>query len=155
MNVSKAILEIRNKINDREEVGLEDEELLSYLNEAILYISNYLIGIKSPAMVEELVIDKNTITVPENFAKTVGGFPIKRTGNTIKLLCEPPVTIRYLVSYKPVEMDGEMPFSYEALNNSAIKLACIYANVQERTDVTQDKTLLDEINTAISNAVSS
>lgn len=154
MDINTAIVEIRNKINDRDKVGLDDSELLSYLNEAIQYIANYLISIKSPIMVADFTANEAETVLPENFAKLAGGFPVKRTGNKIELLVEPPIKIRYLVSYPTVTSDGVMPFEYEALNQSAIKLACIYANSQKQTDVTQDKGLLDEINTAIERAVS-
>ena len=154
MDITTAITEIRNKTNDRDKVGLDDSELLSYLNEAIQYIANYLISIKSPIVVADFTANTPTTTLPDNFAKLAGGFPVKRTGNEIQLLVEPPIKIRYLVSYPTVTTSDDMPFEYESLNQSAIKLACIYANSQKQTDVTQDKSLLDEVNAAIERAVS-
>ena len=82
MLVTQAIQEIRNKINDRDCVGLDDSELLSYLNEAIQQISSYLISVNSPTMIKELTIeDENEIELPQNFVKTAGNYPLKITAN--------------------------------------------------------------------------
>lgn len=151
MNVSDAVIEIRNKINDRDEVGFDDEEILSYLNEAISSVSTYLISINSPIMVEEIVINDKECAIPKNFAKMAGGFPLKRTGNKFKLLTEPPVKLRYLVAYDRLELDEDMPFKYAALNQVCIKLACVFANAQQHLDITQDKALLDEMNAIVAN----
>lgn len=155
MEVSEALTEIRNKINDRDEVGLDDEEILSYLNEAIQYIYNVLIGSRSPIIVEEMEITENEVNVPSNFAKFAGGFPIRRTNNRLVLLDEPPLKIRYFKTIPALEIDDDMPFDYYTLNQVAIKLACVYASNQQKLDVTTDKALLDEINTSIITALAS
>lgn len=153
MLVTKAIEEIQCKINDRDKVGLDDAEILSYLNEAIQFISSYLVGANSPIMVKETVIYDDTYTLPKNFVRAIGTYPAKITGNTLELFDYPPMKFRYFASLQNVGMDDEMPFTHEALEQVAIKLACIYANAQEQFDVTQDKSLLDEMTAAIASAI--
>lgn len=147
MLVSEAITEIRNKTNDRDSVGLDDSELLSYLNEAVQYISASLIQYGSPDMIQEMTINGTTATLPVNFARACGVYPIKRSGLTITLLDEPPLKVRYFVS-KPLltgSTTETMPFNHIGLTQFAIKLACVYANAQQKLDVSTDKALAQEL----------
>lgn len=155
MKVETAIFEIRNKINDRDEIGLDDEELLSYLNEALQYISAYLISANSPILVKTETINEGSFVLPDNFARFAGYFPVRVEGNTGELLDEPPVKVRYFVTADKVKATSTMPFTQLALNQVAIKLACIYAQNQQSLNIQQDKALLDEINGAIAGAISS
>lgn len=153
MLVRKAIQEIRNKINDRDCVGLDDSELLSYLNEAMQQISSYLIAVNSPTMIATLTIeDENEVTLPQNFVKTAGNYPLKITADKASTAFW-PMTVRYYASYLPVTLDGELPFKHNAIDIIAIKLACVYANAQEHLDITQDKAIVDELITSLASAI--
>lgn len=154
MLVIDAIYDIRNKINDRDEIGMDDEELLSYLNEALQYISSYLVGANSPLMVKEVVISENKYQMPDDFIRFVGTLPIKTTGTEVTLLDEPPLKARYFASVSSVGINDDMPFKQVALNQVAIKLAGIYAQNQQGLNVQQDKALLDELNASIAAAIS-
>ena len=152
MNVSEALIAIRHKVNDRDEVGNSNEELLAYLNEAIQVVSQYMIAAGSPLLVEDMTIAQGASTqvaLPANFVKFCGTFPAKITGKTIQLLEDPPMKLRYFVSYPIVEMDGDMPFHHDELNQIAVRLACIYVSNQQELDVQQDQALLTEIQNSI------
>lgn len=149
MLVTEAITEIRNKINDRDAVGLDDSELLSYLNEAVQWISAYMIGAYAPDLVREEIVDDDEFTLPINFARFCGNYPVKRTGLTAELLVEPPMKVRYFVSYPTLTEDDEMPFNHIALTQIAIKKACEYAQNQEKLDIQQDKMLESELSQAV------
>lgn len=154
MLVSDAIYDIRNKINDRDEIGLDDEELLSYLNEALQYVSSYLVSANSPLMVKEVIISDEKYEMPRDFVRFVGTLPIKVTGAEVTLLDEPPLKARYFASVSPVGIVDDMPFKQTALNQVAIKLAGIYAQNQQGLNVQQDKALLDELNASVAAAIS-
>lgn len=155
MLVEEAIYQVRCKTNDRDEVGLDDVEILNYINEAIQFINAYLVGANSPILIKELLITEPSIVLPKNFVKTCGSYPARITGNIMELLDEPPMKLRYFESFANVgQGQDDMPFDHEALNQVAIKLASIYANAQQQLDVSQDKTLLDEVTAAISSAIS-
>ena len=153
MKVETALYEIRNKINDRDEIGLDDEELLSYLNEALQYISSYLVSANSPLMVKKLDIETETSALPDDFVRFVGLQPVKITGKEVEAM-EIPIKARYFANVKQVGIADNMPFTQLALNQVAIKLASIYAQNQQGLNVQQDKVLLDELNASIASAVS-
>lgn len=153
MNVSEALADMRMKLNDTDVIAMTDEELITCLNEAIQYVSSHLIAGNNPIMVNDMDVEEKTINLPENFVKTAGFFPVKITGNTMKLLEAPPIKLRYFASCLPVDTYGIMPWNHDALNQITIKLATIYAGNQLEADVSQDKTLLDEINAALVQAV--
>lgn len=104
-------------------------------------------------MVHEEMLTSQTTVLPENFLKTCGTFPIKITGNTIELLDEPPLKIRYTAGISRVSYVDDMPFTHEALNQFIVKLATIYALNQEELDVSQDKALLGELQASIASAI--
>lgn len=153
MLVADAINEIRMKINDRDMVGLDDSELLSYLNEAIQYISAALITYKSPFCIKDIEVMEDSFMLPNNFAQWCGTFPFKITGNTVDVLCELPVKARYFESYENVVEGGELPFNNVALDKLAIKIACIYAQNQEHEEISQDKELADELKQMVAAAL--
>lgn len=153
MNVGEALIIVRQKINDYDEVGLSDEELLHYINEAAQYVSQYLASSNSPLMVKEQTLTAQTNVLPANFLKTCGTFPIKITGNVIELLDDPPLKIRYTAGVDRVSYVDDMPFQHEALNQFIVKLATIYALNQEELDVSQDKALLGELQASIASAI--
>lgn len=153
MNVSEALIDIRHKINDRDEVGLSNEELLAYFNEAVQYISQFLISVNSPVMLKDLTINAATGTLPVDYIKMAGIFPVKVTGRSVKLLDTPPVTLRYFGVFDRAEMNEDVPLKNEALIRVAIRLAAIYANNQQELDITQDKALLADLQNAILSAV--
>lgn len=152
MLVDVALKQIRDKINDRDEVGLDDVELLTYLNEAIVYVSNFLVGAASPMNLHDLTLTEESTPMPKEFVRTAGRFPIRITGDKIELLDDPPVTIRYFANVGQVDFGDDMPFQQDALNRIAIKLAAIYAQNQEQLDVTQDKSLVAELAQAVASA---
>ena len=153
MNVSEALIEIRNKTNDRDEVGLSNEELLAYFNEAIQFISQYLAAANSPVLIQELSVSTAGMALPENFIKTAGVFPVRITGNTIQSVDDTATTIRCYIGFGRADMMDEVPLTNEALTRVAIRLATIYANNQQELDVTQDKALLAELQQSILAAV--
>ncbi len=152
MIVSEALLDIRNRTNDKDEVGMNDSELLSYLNDAIQYVSQHMIGADAPVMVQDLLVEDEettSIPLPKNFIRFCGTFPVKVTGNNITLLVTPPIKLRYFASYPTVKINDTMPFQHDQLNQIAVRLAVIYVNNQEELNVQQDQGILTEINNSI------
>lgn len=155
MNVTAALADIRNKIHDKDTIEMTTEELLICLNEAIQYVSSYLAGTNSPAVVADITLTAEETTLPENFVKTAGTFPVKITGNTMKWLGfteGDTMKLRYFSTFEEVDETDEMPFKHDALNQITIKLAAIYAGNQLEAEISQDKALLDEVNTLLAQA---
>ena len=156
MNVREAIIQIRHIINDKDELELEEEELLMYLNKAIQYVASYLIQANSPYMVQDMTISTETAMLPDNFIKTAGNFPIKMTGNSLKWLDYEEgktLKLRFFATCGLVELEDEMPFHHDALNQQTIQAASIYAMNQIEADISQDKALMDEVNAALTQVI--
>lgn len=156
MDISEALQDLRFKIHDKDVIEMTDDELITCLNEAIQYVASYLVGQNSPVMVKNIVIDTEEYTLPENFIKTAGMFPIKITGNKLKWLDYEPgesLTVRYFSTCPAVTVNDEMPFAHDALNQITIKLAAIYCGNQLESDIGQDKALLDEVNAMLAQTI--
>jgi len=152
MYVTEALQDLRFKIHDKDIIEMTDDELVNCLNEAIQYVAAFLIGKNSPSIVSDMEITEEETTLPENFVKTAGVYPIKVTGNTMKWLEyeeDASMKLRYFASCPAVTINDEMPFHHDALNQVTIKLAAIYCGNQLEGEVSQDKALLDEINAAL------
>lgn len=149
MLVKYAIQEVRNKTNDKDEFNLDDNEILSYLNEAIQFIGLHLIAANSPVMLREYMIRERKFELPEDFVKTAGTYPVRITGNEGDLLGETPCRFRYFAMPPVVSYEDRMPLRKYALNQIAVKIACMHVSAQEQLDISQDKALLDEINAAV------
>ena len=155
MNVSEALDKIRTKIHDDDTIAMTDEELLTCLNEAIQYVASYLVGAKSPVMAHDMVIVAEETTLPQNFVKPAGVYPVKITGNTLKWLdyeAGQTMKLRYFSTPTPATAEGTMPFVHDALLQITIKLAAIYAGNELEAEISQDKALLDEVNALLAQA---
>lgn len=163
MYVTEALQDLRFKIHDKDVIEMTDDELINCLNEALQYVSAFLIGRNCPVVVKDIEVSDEETTLPENFVKTAGIFPVKITGNTMKWLEyeepdegseeKPFIKIRYFATCPAVTINDEMPFAHDGLNQITIKLAAIYCGNQLESEISQDKALLDEVNAALASTV--
>ena len=155
MNASEAIQEIRNKTNDREGIGdLDNDEILSYLNEAIAFLSAFFISAGNPFAIKEIdIVDGDTL--PADFTKTAGTFPMKITGRKVALFNKrKPLKVRYFAELLPLKTEDDvMPFEMQSLNMVLVKLAVIYVFNQQRFNVQQDQAITTELMNIINSAL--
>lgn len=156
MLVSEAISLLKERINDNFDTGFKDETLISYINDAITYLSSALISRNDPLLVREVYVDYKGIDTPKNFVRFAGSYPIRVTGNKM-LLLTPRIGLYARYFYMPdmvEEETDELPFkdndTYDML---IIRLACIYALNQHEYNVQQDEALRNEIDGLISTAL--
>lgn len=158
MLVKAIIQDIRNRINDKEGVGdFDDDEIVSYINQAINYIGLYFVSSGNPIAVKDIVI-RNGDTLPNDYVKACGILPIKITGKTIKFLDAgvKDYTMKYF--YKAPNITGtedeEMPYDDALTNNVIVTLTVILLMNQQRLNVSQDQglnsALMDTIESAYS-----
>lgn len=155
MNASEAIQEIRNKTNDREGIGdLENNEILSYINEAIAFLSAFFISAGNPLAIKEVELNDGDI-LPADFTKTAGAFPMKITGREVALFNKrKPLKVRYFAEILPLKTeDDAMPFEMQSLNTVLIKMAVIYVFNQQRFNVQQDQAITTELMNIINSAL--
>lgn len=155
MLVKAIIQDIRNRINDKEGVGdFDDDEIVSYINQAINYIGLYFVSSCNPIAIKDVVI-KNGDTLPSDYIKACGVLPIKITGKTIKFLdtSTKDYTMKYF--YKAPNIAGteneEMPYDDAVTNNVIVTLTVILLMNQQRLNVSQDQGL----NTALMDIIES
>lgn len=155
MMAREAIQEIRNKTNDREGIGdLDNDEILSYLNEAIAFLSAFFISAGNPLVIKELDLNDGDV-LPTDFAKTAGTFPMKITGRKVALFNKrKPLKVRYFAEILPVKTEADsMPFEMQSLNIVLIKMAVIYVFNQQRFSVQQDQAITTELMNIINSAL--
>lgn len=142
MLVSEMIQIIRNRLNDREGVGdFEDDQLIDYLNQAINYISSYLVTTMNPLMVKSITL-ANGDELPEDFVKTCGNFPMLVEGRTVELFNpKKPLDVKYYFQLPQVEMEDEFPLKDLQSANLAIQLTVIFCMNQQRIDISQDQAI--------------
>lgn len=156
MLVKAIIQDIRNRINDKEGVGdFDDDEIVSYINQAINYIGLYFVSSGNPIAVKDIVI-RNGDTLPDDYVKACGILPIKITGKTIKFLDAgvKDYTMKYF--YKAPNITGtedeEMPYDDALTNNVIVNATVLLLLNQQRLNVAQDQSLstslMDMVNSA-------
>ena len=158
MLVSEAIEKIRRRINDEFDTGYSDEVLINYINDAKEYLSHALITKLNPELTKNIVIDSAVVnTVPRNFVKFAGGFPVRRQGNLFHITDTtlPIVEVKYFfIPDDVLAVTDNMPFqNNDTYNMLIINLASIYALNQHEFDVNQDSALKQAIEGMIDNAL--
>lgn len=127
---------------------------LMRLNSAAQYTSSLLVQLNSPLVIKEEEFESGG-SLPGNFLKTCGVYPLKRTGNTVSFLDgQERMVIRYFVSVPKIEEDTEdMPFEHDAINDFVVRTAAKYALNRNEFDISQDQNLLNELQNSMAEAM--
>lgn len=156
MLVSDAITDIRNKIDDTAADGdFSDSELISFLNEAITYISSYLITASNPLATKKTTVTAEALTVPSDFVKMAGTFPLRIVGNAFEFIdsTTTSVTIKYFANVPSVSKTTDsMPLSNGTFNIVAIRIAVNLALNQMKYNITQDQAITTELTNIINSS---
>ena len=155
MLVSEAIEKIRRRINDELDTGYTDEVLINYINDAKEYLSHALITKLNPELTKNIVIDSAIVnTVPRNFVKFAGGFPVRRQGNLFHITNPSLSTVVVKYFFVPDDVTSpadNMPFNdNDKYNMVIINMASIYALNQHEFNIQQDNLLVEQLNQLIS-----
>jgi hypothetical protein len=131
---------------------------LMRLNSAVQLTCNLLVQINSPLIIREEEFE-NGGTLPGNFLKTCGIYPIRRTGNVVQFLDDvDKMVIRYYVTMPKMESgdveDGDMPFEHDTINDFVIRTACKLALNRNEFDISQDQGILTELQNSAAEAMS-
>jgi hypothetical protein len=155
MLVSKAISQIRERVNDEYDTGFTDTVLIDYINDAIKYLSAALINRNDPILAKTVNVTSSSNSVPKNFVRTAGGFPVMRRGNKFYITDgSSMVTIKYF--YMPDDVTAasqSLPFEDDAYCMIIVKLASIYAINQHEFNINQDEALRSQTEQLINQAL--
>ena len=132
------------------------ERCIEFLNTAIQQTAAYLIAANYPPLVQEELI-RTGDTIPKNYMKPCGNYPIKMTNGQAIIIDENVSSIKFRYFATPEEITTEslnMPFKHTGINDVVIRLATMLALNENEYDLTQDKVLLDTLQQAISSGMS-
>jgi len=141
--VSEAIANIRIRIRDRTAIGYVNDELITYINDAINQLSLYLISICDPEMVVQKELTDGD-DVPDDYCKLAGEYGVF-IDNGVFRTQDTELTIRYYAAKDNISVEtDELPFKRLYLGVLS-QMAAIYALNRNEFDITQDQKLLDGI----------
>lgn len=140
MLVSAFLTQLRFRIRDEFKVEYPDNELIGYLNDALAYWDSTRVVASDPLRVKSLVVNPSA-SVPTNFAKWAGTFPVYILGETVYTTEATPVTCKY---YSYSDGYDELTDSINLANPEIVillQLATIYALNRNQFDVSTDTSL--------------
>lgn len=153
MKVSEAMEQFRRIVHDISD-EYDDYQIIMRLNSAAQLAGSLLAQINSPIGLREATF-RDGDTLPGNFLRTAGAYPVKRTGQTVQFLEDvEEMAIRYYVTPQRIEKGADdMPFVHDALNDFVVRTACKYALNRNEFDISQDQGLMQELQTALAAAM--
>lgn len=152
MTLSEMVFLLRQHLSDEQAVGWPNEsELVSFLDRAADYLSEKLIVDRDPSMKKRLAVVGST-QLPDDFVTFVGNVPVIVEGRACKGYNNAPVDVSYWgrLPY-PSQMHSEdvLPFTREQ-SLLIVSIACVFAQNKNEFDVSQDMTLIGEVNKLMS-----
>ena len=150
MLVSDAISRIKTAGHDISD-EYSNERCIEFLNTAIHQVFGLLIGYSYVPLVKEIDLHDDD-NLPHNFMKACGTYPIRVTGNVIKILDDGVdyVRCRYFASPDNLTSEStELPFDHDPVNEVVVRAAIILALNENEYDLTQDSSLLSALQSAI------
>lgn len=118
MTVTQFLALVRPRIGDVAKVTYDDNELLGYLNDAIIQLSLERINAKDPQMVAEATVVPGTTVIPDGFTSFAGQYPVYFSGGKVVSLDGTTTSriIRYFAIKSRLEdLTDTIPFGDEAV----------------------------------------
>ena len=131
---------IRPRIGDSAKATYDDNELLGYLNDAIIQLSMERIIGKDPQMIVEEEVTPGTTTIPARFQSFAGQIPVYFSDGKIMALdgTVTPLTVRYFATKERLSAtNGTIPFGDEsipALTNAVVVIASARVGADAQTE---------------------
>lgn len=152
MKIADAIKRIKIATHDAVD-EYSEAHCLDFLNYAIQQAASMLIAGGYMPLTKEVIL-KDGSYLPHNFMKQCGKYPICVTSNRIKLLEGNEIRFRYFATPERItEMDLDLPFPNEALNEAIVQLAIVLALNENEFDTQQDTALMSAFQQAVAGAL--
>ena len=154
MLVSTAVERIKSATHDISD-EYSNERCMEFLNNAIQQASSLLIAAKYPSLINEIVIHDGD-TLPTNFMATCGTYPLRMTGDTVRIIDSDYEYVRFRYFATPnnvTELTDYLPFNHDGINEAIVRAAIILAQNENEYDVTQDLSLVNALQQAIAGAL--
>lgn len=161
MLVSSAIARIKSAGHDISD-EYTTEACLAFLNTAIQRVYGLMVGFGYPPIVKEMDLHEDD-SLPHNYMQSCGTYPIRITNNLVHLLDDDIEYVRFRYFANPnvltiADLENEdadeehksrMPFDHDAINEVILKGAIQYALNENEYDISQDSSLLQDLQQAI------
>lgn len=148
MDLTEAYAEFKYILHDVN--GEYNEQAFLYrLNSALHYTAVLLMNAGSPLLVKEADMADGE-DVPSDFVRTVGLYPVALTGRTLSYIDgSTSMKVRYYAEPARItSTSGAMPFALDSLNDFVVRVAAMFALNRNEFDITQDKGLMTDFQTA-------
>lgn len=154
ISVEDAIKRIREASHDISD-EYSDSQCLEFLNTAIQQVSSLLVSASWAMLIRETKI-RNGDTLPDNFMREVGTYPIRMSNGRVKILDDDyeTVTFRYFTTPANVTLEDDLPFEHDGVNAVIIRSAIILALNENEYDVSQDTAIVTSLQQAIASGLS-
>ena len=150
MLLTTAIKRIKNESHDISD-EYSNEECVSLLNTAVQRVYGLMVGYGYPPIVREIDLHEDD-SLPHNYMKSCGTYPIRVTNNIIHLLEDGVEYVRFRYFANPemmVEDTEALPFDHDGVNEIILKVAVNLALNRNEYDISQDTALLQDLQQAI------
>lgn len=155
MLVSKAIERIKSAGHDISG-EYSNARCIEFINTAIQQVGGFLIAASWPSLIKEVVVSDGD-TLPENFMKAAGNYPLRMTDGSVKIIDTDFERIRFRYFATPKNVGSEtdqLPFNHEGVNEVIVKTAIILALNENEYDVSQDNSIVTALQQAIASGMS-
>ncbi len=145
MTRDEMVFLLRQHLSDEQAVGWpNDSELVAFLDRAADYLSEKLVADRDPGMMKRLAISGPT-PLPDDFVSFVGNVPVRIVGRECEGTIDEALYWSRLSYPSKIAGDKTLPFTREQAL-LVVGLAVVFAQNKNEFDVSQDMTLIGEIN---------
>ena len=131
-----------------------DDRCLEFLNTAIQQVSALLVASSWPMLLRESIVRSGDI-LPSNYMRAAGSYPIRMTNGRVEIMDDSYETVRFRYFTTPslVELEDDLPFEHDGVNEVIVRSAVILALNENEYDISQDTALLTALQQAIASGI--
>lgn len=154
ISVEDAIARLRASSHDISD-EYSDMQCLEFLNTAIQQVSSLLVSASWAMLIRESKV-RNGDTLPDNFMRAAGTYPIRMSNGRVEIVDDDydVITFRYFTTPSYVTLEDDLPFEHDGVNAVIIRSATILALNENEYDVSQDTAIVTSLQEAIASGLS-
>ena len=150
MLVSTVIDRIKRGTHDAVD-EYSEKTCIEYINNAIQQVGSLLAGVNYPPLAQSVELEDGD-TLPHNFMRACGQYPMRITNNKVEFIDDDIFTIRFRYFATPElvkTVNDRLPFEHDAINEVVVSAAIILALNNNEFDISQDNNLMNALQQAI------
>lgn len=130
------------------------DRCIEWLNNSTQQVASLLISTKWAYITKTIDLHEGD-TLPQNYLKAAGTYPIRVTDGVVELLDDvESVRFRYFASPANVEKTSdEMPYNHDAINEIIVRGAILLALNENKANIAQDSQLMQALQQAVAGSM--